>query len=75
MLSVVLQASSLFRRLSQSQSFPALNRFTRLDVQRLRGVLPGISLSQLTQLPRAVIREAVDDLKDLYFGESQVSSF
>ena len=73
-LSVLHQASSLFRRLSQAQSFPALDQFTRPDIQRLRGVMSGMSLSQLTQLPRGVIREAVQDLKDVDFGESQVSS-
>ncbi|XP_076449177.1 LOW QUALITY PROTEIN: uncharacterized protein LOC143285663 [Babylonia areolata] len=64
-------AANLFRRMSQSQSFPALSQFSRQDIQRMRTVLPGMSLSQIQQLPRDTIREALEDLRDVDFGESQ----
>lgn len=41
---------------------------------RLKAVLPGLTPTQLQQLPRQVVKDALDTLKDLDFGESQVMS-
>ncbi|KAK7502483.1 hypothetical protein BaRGS_00006436 [Batillaria attramentaria] len=64
-------AANLFRRVSQSSKFPKLAEFNALDIQKVKAAMPGMGLSQLQQLPREAVRQAMDALRDLDFGESQ----
>lgn len=60
--------------MSQSPKFPSLTQVTVPEMVRLKAVLPGLTPTQLQQLPRQVVKDALDTLKDLDFGESQVMS-
>ncbi|XP_025103196.1 uncharacterized protein LOC112569580 isoform X2 [Pomacea canaliculata] len=64
-------AAILLRRMSQSPKFPSLTQVTVPEMVRLKAVLPGLTPTQLQQLPRQVVKDALDTLKDLDFGESQ----
>jgi hypothetical protein len=68
----VVQAANLFRRMTLSNRFPPLSQMTQSNLQALKPVLPGMSLTQLQQLPRDALRSSRAQLAHVHFGESQV---
>ncbi|XP_076459322.1 uncharacterized protein LOC143292696 isoform X2 [Babylonia areolata] len=64
-------AFSLYKKMSQSSDFPKPDQFSHDNLLKLRGVLPGMGLSRLKQVPDEVISASVSDLNNVTFGESE----